>query len=211
MIHGVLTLLDALGTTSSKGEDLEFKIKGLDKLDRKIRKNIRTLSSKLGIYGYNNALISVSIYDNIQIFLPTDLLVRNFTDMSGKNPLWWTIVTIGELMIDVFRYALINGVPLRGCITSGYGVMSKSDRILGPIATEASKFYELGDWIGIIASYHTKLVLNSKVSVNPNQEFSEPFTQDAVPIVQNKNSIKWDNVDIVKIQDPIFWSLKWPI
>ena len=183
MIHGVLTLLDALGTTSSKGEDLEFKIKGLDKLDRKIRKNIRTLSSKLGIYGYNNALISVSIYDNIQIFLPTDLLVLNFTDMSGKNPLWWTIVTIGELMIYVFRYALINGVPLRGCITSGYGVMSKSDRILGPIATEASKFYELGDWIGIIASYHTKLVLNSKVSVNPNQEFSEPFTQDAVPIL----------------------------
>jgi hypothetical protein len=111
-------------------------------------------------------------------------------------------------MIDIFRYALVNNIPLRGCITSGCGAVSKSKRLLGPIANEGSKFYEIADWIGIVASYHTKMVLDNKVTLNPHPEIFEPFVKFKVPITKKiKKSSCWK--EVIKMED--HWVLKWPI
>lgn len=109
---------------------------------------------------------------------------------------------MGNLSIDIFRYALVNNIPLRGCITSGYGVVSKTRRILGPIANEASKFYEVADWLGIIASNHTAIVLNNKVAVNPNLETFEPFIKYTVPVKKCREK---------PITNEEYWAARWPI
>lgn len=114
--------------------------------------------------------------------------IPRYVDYTGKNDFWWNVITMGNLSIDIFRYALVNNIPLRGCITSGYGVVSKSKRNLGPITNGASKFYEIADWLGIIASNHTAIVLNNKVAVNPNLETFEPFIKHFVPV--KKCSVK---------------------
>jgi hypothetical protein len=207
MIYGVLALLDALGTQVCS-EEIESKVSNFDKVDQKINKDTKKLRLKLGSYSYNNLLISGSIYDNVKIFLPVDLHIHGYIDCSGKNDLWWSIIIMGNLLIDIFRYALVNKTSFRGCITSGCGVISKSKRILGPIANEASKFYEIADWVGIIASPHTAMVLNSKIESNPNPEIFEPFIKYSVPIkkkdnICNNNDKKFENED--------YWALKWPI
>lgn len=211
MIYGVLALLDGLGTKVHKPEELERKISSFDKVDLKIKENVKKLVSKLGSRGYNSLLISGLIYDNIQIFLPVDLPVHGPVDLSGKNGLWWGLMSMGELLIDIFRYSLVNEIPLRGCITSGYGVINNSKRILGPIANEASRFYELADWVGVIASYHAEMVLNSKIQINPNPEIFEPFVKYTVPIKQNKSNVKLCNHKIVKTREPTYWALRWPL
>jgi hypothetical protein len=207
MIYGVLVLLDALGTKVGS-EEMENKVFSFDMVDQKIKTDTKKLKLKLGSYGYNNLLISGSIYDNIQIFLPIDLHIPGHIDCTGKNDLWWSIIIMGTLLIDIFRYALVNKTPFRGCITSGCGVISKSKRILGPIAEEASEFYEIADWIGIIASPHTAMVLNTKVELNPNPEIFEPFIKYPISI-KKKNNICNNNDK--KIENKDYWALKWPI
>jgi hypothetical protein len=91
-------------------------------------------------------------------------------------------MAIGGLLADIFRFALSCNIPLRGCITSGDGERSKTNRILGHIATEAADYYELTNWIGIIATNHPSLVLNNKKSVNPVAELFEPYKEYNVPV-----------------------------
>jgi hypothetical protein len=92
---------------------------------------------------------------------------------------------MGNLLIDFFRHAICHGIPLRGCITSGYGEISRTNRILGPIANEAARYYDIADWIGIILTNHPSIVLNNKVSVNPLNlptELFEPYIKYEVPV-----------------------------
>ena len=57
---------------------------------------------------------------------------------------------------------------MRECITSGFGEISNKGRILGPIATEASKYYEITNWVGIVVTDHPDIALNNKASISPN-------------------------------------------
>ena len=112
---------------------------------------------------------------------------------------------MGNLLIDFFRHAICHGIPLRGCITSGYGEISRTNRILGPIANEAARYYDIADWIGIILTNHPSIVLNNKVSVNPLNlptELFEPYIKYEVPV---KEGIP-DNIRCKE-----YWSLRWPI
>lgn len=78
------------------------------------------------------------------------------------------------MLIDIFRYALSLNIPLRSCITSGHGKISKTNRVLGPIANEACWYYERTNWIGVIVTNHPTLVLNNEAEINPNPELYEP-------------------------------------
>ncbi|MGC1930138.1 MAG: hypothetical protein WA667_14285 [Candidatus Nitrosopolaris sp.] len=85
---------------------------------------------------------------------------------------------------------------------NGYGEISKTNRILGPIANEAAKYYQIADWIGIILTNHPSIVLNNKVSVNPQKELFEPYIKYEVPV---KEGIP----DNIRCEE--YWSLRWPI
>jgi hypothetical protein len=97
---------------------------------------------------------------------------------------------------------MCHGIPLRGCITSGYGEISETNRILGPITNEAAKYYQIADWIGIILTNHPSIVLNNKVSINPQKELFEPYIKYEVSV---KEGIPYN------IRCEEYWSLRWPI
>jgi hypothetical protein len=81
---------------------------------------------------------------------------------------------------------------------------------LGPIATEASKYYQIADWTGIIVTNHPSIVLNNKVSVNPQKELFEPYIKYDVPIKQYVLDYDTSTYRIEYRRD-IFWTLRWPI
>lgn len=117
---------------------------------------------------------------------------------------------MGNLVIDFFRHAICHRIPLRGCITSGYGEISKTERILGPIANEASRYYEIADWIGILLTDHPSIVLNNKVSVNPRHEQFEPYIKYDVPVKQCVYNCD-SNTYKIEYKHENFWTLLWPI
>ena len=210
MADGILVLLDALGTSGISGQDLKEKVKDFDLVDERVSKDISILSHDLEQHHFSNLIFSGTIYDNFQIFLPIDVNNSSFVDVTGKNDWYWSLISIGNLLIDVFRYALFHNIPIRGCITSGYGEVSRTKRILGPVADEAACFYEITDWIGIVVTNHPAIVLNNKLSINPKKEPFEPYIKYNVPVKE----LIFDNT--INAWKPIYrnddsWSLRWPI
>jgi hypothetical protein len=209
LVYGILVLLDALGTKANSNQGLEEKVKNFDLVDDRFKRDVDILVANLRKHGYNSLISSGTIYDNFQIFLPIDNPNPKFADHTGKNNWYWSLVHIGQLLIDVFRYALSNNIPLWGCITSGYGERSKTNRILGPIADEASKYYELTNWIGIIVTKHPELILNYKASVSPNPELFDLYIRYKVPV----RRLIFDNaMNCYKVEygSNDFWALSWP-
>lgn len=203
MVAGILVLVDALGTQQNDQEKLKEKVRNFNLVDQRVKENIVILRQKLEYRGYPSMISSGFIFDNIQIFLPIDINFPVHVDMTGKNNDWyWSLIIMGNLLIDFFRHAMCHGIPLRGCITSGYGEISETDRILGPIANEAAKYYQIADWIGIILTNHPSIVLNNKVSINPQKELFEPYIKYEVPV---KEGIPGN------IRCEEYWSLRWPI
>ena len=123
---------------------------------------------------------------------------------------WENGLLLEPYLIDIFRYALSLKIPLRGCITSGTGEISKTKRILGPIADEASKYYEMTNWIGIIVTNHPAIVLNNKASINPNPEIFEPFLKYNVPIKRYRYDKAIRCYQLEHGYDDM-WTLRWPI
>jgi hypothetical protein len=191
-------------------EELKQKVINFDLIDDRLNSEIIVLSQKLQSNGYDHLIYSGTIYDNFQIFLPININHPQFVDMTGKNDWYWSLIIMGNLLIDFFRHAMCLKIPLRGCITSGYGERSKSNRILGPIANEASKYYQIAEWIGIILTNHPSIILNNKVSVNPQKELFEPYIKYDVPVKQRVLNCDSGNHGIeCKLKD--CWTLRWPI
>jgi hypothetical protein len=138
LVAGILVLIDALGIQENDQEKLKEIVSNFDLVDDRIKHNISILGQKLENAGYNSMISSGFIYDNFQIFLPIDIGFPKYVDMTGKNDWYWNLIFIGNMLIDIFRYALSLNVPLRGCITSGHGEITKTNMVLGPIANEAS-------------------------------------------------------------------------
>lgn len=210
MVQGVLVLLDALGSKTLPNENLENKVRKFDLVDESIKKCISTLRDNLGRYNYDNLIISGAIYDNFQVFLPFRNKNSAHVDMTGKNNCYYNLISMGNLVIQILRLSLSHNIPLRGCIASGYGEITNNNRVLGPVADEAAYFYEMADWIGVIATNHAGIVLNNNNSLSSNRGWFEPYVKYLVPI---KESIYDHSLDAYKIRytKRDFWALRWPI
>jgi hypothetical protein len=203
LVYGVLVLLDALGTRVT-GDDLKRRIKVFDDLDARVASDIETVKDKLNTYGYSDLIYSGTIFDSFQIFIPVSNNKPDYVDLTGRNEFYWTIITFGELLKDIFRYSLANNIPLRGCISSGNAELTSTNRVLGPAATEAAAHYEITEWMGIIATSHPALVLENKHRLNPNPDMYEPFVKYNVPV-------KSEIINNSTRQKQEFWVLDWPI
>jgi hypothetical protein len=209
VVYGVLVLLDALGSQVT-GHELKRKITDFNKIDQRVKNDIKVVKRKLAYYRYPDLVTYGILYDNMQIFIPIGSNMTEFVDNSGKNDFYWTSIILGELLKDIFRYSLALGLPLRGCISSGYGELTNTNRVLGPIANEASNCCEITNWIGIIVTSYPSIVLNNKKKLNPNRELYEPFVKYSVPTKRSKIDSKTSRYKIIKKKED-WWVLDWPI
>jgi hypothetical protein len=162
MEYGVAVLLDALGTKRNYEREPIDEIRARwTVIDSFLEDSVHILARELENHGFRNDVLIQRPYDNLQIFLPVDHFPEQGSaiDFTGTNPIWWTIVQLGELLIPLFRIALINKIFLRGCICQGR-FFRVGTRIFGFPVDEAAENYEVTDWIGIIAAYSANLVLN---------------------------------------------------
>ena len=162
MDYCVIALLDALGSgTAHKIEHPDVLVHRWDNFDNNVEWLLNEFKSQLGKKGYDKRVVKHGPYDNLQIAIPVTTKEKGLQNMTSSGPLWWTIQSVGEIMICLFRYGLSNALYLRGCISAGKYYQTTKERILGDAASEAANLYEKAEWLGIVASPSAAMVLNS--------------------------------------------------
>jgi hypothetical protein len=165
--YGVVILLDNLGTRQRIIDDLENFIADWDSVLMKLEENISELEDELS-GRYRTGIRMKDIFDNIQIFYPTDNPVTAYVDLTGSNALWCSLQHSTELLINLVRYALTKRIYLRGGISIGYirqyrnGYFSKS-------MIENSDLLKDFPMIGIKAGLSAQWVLNNKSYQSPTR------------------------------------------
>ena len=180
MNYCVLALLDALDTKNMKDDELSD---SWNKIDHAISICIEDLQKDLKLHFYRNDLKLGQIYDNVQIVLPVDNPITPPIDLTGRNSLWWSTIHLGNLLIDLFRFAIYNKIFLRGCITGGKFIETNK-RIFGSAVNTAAALYEKSNWLGISLSPYVEMILNNARDV---YGFSQIFIDYDVPVKHSKD------------------------
>jgi hypothetical protein len=90
--YGVVILLDALGTHERIQDDIDSFLIDWDSVLKQLEVNVRILEQQLVGNGYRTGIRIKDIFDNIQIFYPTDDPHTAYTDLTGSNSLWSSIL-----------------------------------------------------------------------------------------------------------------------
>lgn len=117
--YGIIILLDSLGTRNRISLDIDNFIADWDAVLTKLNQNVSILENKLSGQ-YRTGIRTKDIFDNIQIFYPTDDPIRAYVDLTGSNAIWWSLQHSAELLINLIRFAITRGVYFRGGISMGY-------------------------------------------------------------------------------------------
>lgn len=156
-VDGVIVLLDALGIKGiwnrrNPREVLETWRLLCDEYNF----GMQLLSNDLKDHGYSEKLRFVTFSDTIIISLPVEK--RSVGIDRGRNPLWLTMISMGEVLLRLFRLSICRQFYFRGCLSVGKFFRSDS-MIIGPTVDEAAEYYTLPEWSGISASPSASKIL----------------------------------------------------
>jgi hypothetical protein len=212
--YGVVILLDALGTRERIQDDIDSFLIDWDSVLKQLEVNVRILEQELVRNGYRTGIRIKDIFDNIQIFYPTDDPRTVCIDLTGSNSLWWSIQHSAELLTNLIRYAMTKGIYFRGCISMGH-IHEYRNGFFSTALIENADFAESLDMIGIVASPSAMWVLNNKsYSSSPrfyhfvkhDVSIKNPCRGDELPeklAILNliRKSNKYTNTDDSKVND----------
>ena len=154
---GIIVLLDALGIKGIwNRRDPSEVMETWNVLRNEYEVGMQLLSNDLRDHGYSKRLRFVAFSDTIIISLPVE--TRPVGSDRGRIPLWWTIISMGEVLIRLFRQSLGHRFYFRGCLSTGRFFRSEN-MIIGPAVDEAAEYYTLPEWCGISASPSASKIL----------------------------------------------------
>jgi len=142
----IIVLLDALGTKGiwnrkNPGDVLNT----CSSLQVEFIMKIESLKNELQTHGYLEEPRFQAFSDIIMISLP--VRTRGVGSDRGRNPLWWTIMSMGELLSKLFRFSILNDFYFRRCVSAGKFYRS-DNMIIGPTVDEAAEYHTLPEWSG---------------------------------------------------------------
>jgi hypothetical protein len=214
---GIVILLDVLGTRQRLIEDIDKYLIDWDLVLNRLQDNVCILENHLSDHGYRIGIRTKDIFDNIQIFFPTDDPSIKHVNLIGSNPIWWSLQHTAELLTNLIRYAITKNIFLRGCISMGY-IQEYRNGYYSTAMVENADLAESVDMIGVIAGLSTMRVLNNK-SYSSSPKFYH-FVKYRIPIKEptrnrrnefdryalinlNRQSEIYDNIDDKEVEDII--------
>lgn len=99
--YGIIILLDAMGARQRISDDIDCFLNDWDIVLIRLEHDIKLLERQLSDRKYKAGIRMKSIFDNIEIFYPTDdpnSLPKGFVDFTGSNSIWWTIQLSADLL-----------------------------------------------------------------------------------------------------------------
>jgi hypothetical protein len=164
---GIVILVDALGTRQRLLDDIDKYLADWNSVLNKLGENIRILEYHLSSRGFRIGIKSKDIFDNIQIFYPTDDPYTEYVDLTGNNPIWWSLQHSAELLTNLVRYAITKNIFLHGCMSMGY-IQEYRNGYYSRAMIENADLAESFDMIGVIAGISSmRVLINKSYSSSP--------------------------------------------
>jgi len=151
--NGLVAILDALGTKLfSLQEAIEF---------IRLRDSIMTFTENV----VETSLPGLKM-EHLKKFTFNDTVVFAYKPPQG--------VTLGEVerfchVLRVFEtHSIRSNTPFRGALGIGEFYIGDEQTILGPAVSDAASWYESADWIGIHATPHATMFIQSLLEAHRN-------------------------------------------
>jgi hypothetical protein len=158
--YGIVILLDNLGTRNRMTNDLNSFLDDWDTVLTRAEQNISRLEDRLS-GTFRTGIRMKDIFDNIQIFFPTDDPATPYLDLTGSNSIWWSLQHSADLLINLVRFALTKGIFLRGGISMG-PIREFRSGYFSQAMIENSDLMDGFPMIGVRAGLSAIRVLNNK-------------------------------------------------
>jgi hypothetical protein len=149
-----------LGTRNRISRDLGGFIADWDSVLTKLDENVSILENRLSPQ-YRTGIRTKDIFDNIQIFYPTDNPVTSYVDLTGANPIWWSLQHSADLLINLIRFGITRGIYFRGGISMGH-VREYRNGYFSKYMIENAEISKGFEMIGARVGLSSLRVLNNK-------------------------------------------------
>jgi hypothetical protein len=166
-VNGLVAILDALGTKLlSLAEAIEFVA---------LRDSIQAFTERV----VETSLSGLDM-NRLSKFTFNDTVVYAYEPLSG--------VTLGEVerfchVLRVFEtHSIIKGTPFRGALAVGDFYVGDKQTVLGPAITDAASWFEAADWVGIHATPHASMLIQSLLERAPKAGLDHVLVDYDVPL-----------------------------
>jgi hypothetical protein len=165
-VSGLVAILDALGAaTYSEPEIARFldsRDQVLDKLNERAKAG-KIDKKRLKVFTFNDTIVIVYLAEQ-------DVTLRD-------------VVTFSLRLRAFMMHSLQHRILFRGSISAGllYGVDDATNTVMGPAVSDAAAWYDKADWIGIQATPHASIFVQSLLERSKNQ-FTHLLVDHEVPL-----------------------------
>jgi hypothetical protein len=151
--QGIVAILDALGAANYSddkiGQFLKSREVVIEQLHDKAEVVLGGDASRVKIFIFNDTILIILICDAIP----------SLEDVKGFG------VLVRRFMVK----SLEQNILLRGAVSIGsFYVEGKKNTVMGEAVSDAASWYERTDWIGIVATPRTTMMIQSLLEGDPN-------------------------------------------
>jgi hypothetical protein len=154
-VQGLIAILDALGAATYSEAEIERFLESrelvLNKLDERAKAG-KIDKQRLKVFTFNDTVVIV-------------YLARRNHGVTLED-----VTTFGFRLRAFMMHSLQNEILFRGSISVGafYGVDDHTNTVMGPAVSDAAAWYNQPDWIGVSATPHASMFIQSLLEQSPD-------------------------------------------
>lgn len=175
--YGVVAILDALGAANYDDSEIAEFLKArqvvMQKLDAKTEQVSANLNTaRIKTYTFNDTVLVVQESDS---------------EETAPNDIQAFVTVLRRLVVD----SLGRRILFRGSFAAGsFYEDSSTNTILGKAVTDAAAWYDKADWIGILATPRTTVLID-RLKEQQNAEWDHLLADYKVPLSAGKEMRSW--------------------
>jgi hypothetical protein len=157
-VRGLIAILDALGAATYTGDETDNFLQSrelvLNKLDERAKAG-KIDKTRLRVFTFNDTVVIVYLAAN------------------GHGVTLEDVTVFGIRLRAFMMHSLQNRILFRGALSVGlfYGVDDKTNTIMGPAVSDAAAWYDQADWMGIQATPHASIFIQSLLEGSSAHEY----------------------------------------
>ncbi len=172
-VKGLIAILDALGAATYTQPEIEQFLESRDQVLNKLAERAeagKIDKKRLKVFTFNDTIVIV-------------YLARQEVTLSD-------VATFCFRLRAFMMHSLQNHILFRGAVSVGsfYGVDDKTNTVMGPAVSDAAAWYDEADWIGINATPHASMFIDSLLE-RSDTSFDMVIVDYDVPL-KDKQSVK---------------------
>jgi hypothetical protein len=148
--QGIVSIIDALGTKLFSQTDADKFLGFRDSITK----------FNLKVFETNRAALRL---EHVQTFTIGDTIIYAY--VPPHNMTLQDVERFSHVMRIAVSHSIEEGFPVRGAFAIGKLYRDADNAVLGPAVTDAASWFEQADWIGVHATPHASLKIQSRLEL----------------------------------------------